>query len=396
MYTLSDISLILPSRNNLKYLKWSYESIRQNAGPDPYICIADDASTDGTWNWVIEVMAIDSRVLAIKNEGPNRKGHCILYDEILYELVNTPLAIIWHADMFCFKNTLSNLLKHIKPKTIVSSTRIEPLGLHPPGKEKILFDIGLEPEQFKRESVEALVKTLEEQNKDITTEGVFAPWMFFKSDVVEIGGHDRMNFSPQSREDDDIWNRLSLNGCKFIQSRDSFVAHLTCRGSRFNPTLTLPGKNSSEWEIQNKKSERNFLRKWGKLPHHTEYHNPIIFPKYDIGIVIKNCNENLLHELEPLCSTIYVDCDFNNYIENEQKNTKINLSDKIKKYDSAKNNNIIVEFDFRKLDKNSYPILFYLPDLLKDSGEIGKMEYSIFKFDIKSLEHYETDLVQMK
>ena len=42
------ISFILPSRNNLKYLKQAYESIRKNSEHPHEICIASDASTDGT------------------------------------------------------------------------------------------------------------------------------------------------------------------------------------------------------------------------------------------------------------------------------------------------------------------------------------------------------------
>ena len=49
------ISFIQPSRNNLKYLKWSYESIRKNLGYRHEICIADDFSDDGTWEWLKEI-----------------------------------------------------------------------------------------------------------------------------------------------------------------------------------------------------------------------------------------------------------------------------------------------------------------------------------------------------
>ncbi|MGA1049008.1 MAG: glycosyltransferase family A protein, partial [Minisyncoccia bacterium] len=43
------ISIIQPSRNNLKYLKWAYQAIRNNQGDHIVeICVADDASTDGT------------------------------------------------------------------------------------------------------------------------------------------------------------------------------------------------------------------------------------------------------------------------------------------------------------------------------------------------------------
>jgi len=40
------ISFIIPSRNNLKYLKQAYNSIRKNTLYPHEICIADDASTD--------------------------------------------------------------------------------------------------------------------------------------------------------------------------------------------------------------------------------------------------------------------------------------------------------------------------------------------------------------
>ena len=37
-----------------------------------------------------------------------------------------------------------------------------------------------------------------------------------------------------------------------------------------------------------------------------------------------------------------------------------------------------------------------LAEMLKDSGEIGEMEYDIFKFKINSLETYEKDLILVK
>ena len=49
------ISFIQPSRNNLKYLKWSYRSIRKNLGYRHEICMADDFSNDGTWEWLQEI-----------------------------------------------------------------------------------------------------------------------------------------------------------------------------------------------------------------------------------------------------------------------------------------------------------------------------------------------------
>ena len=66
------ISFIVPSRNNLKYLKWCYDSIRKNQGKhEVEICVADDASTDGTWEWCKSTMESDSNFKSIrKTEKP--------------------------------------------------------------------------------------------------------------------------------------------------------------------------------------------------------------------------------------------------------------------------------------------------------------------------------------
>ena len=72
------ISFIQPSRNNLKYLKWSYNSIRKNLGYRHEICWADDFSDDGTWEWMKEIKDKDPNVKIHRNEGPTRLGHTIL------------------------------------------------------------------------------------------------------------------------------------------------------------------------------------------------------------------------------------------------------------------------------------------------------------------------------
>ena len=64
------ISFIQPSRNNLKYLKWSYNSIRKNLGYRHEICWADDFSDDGTWEWMQEILKKDNNVKIHRNENP--------------------------------------------------------------------------------------------------------------------------------------------------------------------------------------------------------------------------------------------------------------------------------------------------------------------------------------
>ena len=208
------ISLIQPGRNNLKYLKWSYDSIRRNQGEhEVEICVADDFSNDGTWDWCLEMMEKDNNFKAIRNEGPSRLGHTILYDRLVNEVSTNDICMIYHADMYLCPGALDAIEKHIKEKTIVSLTRIEP-PLHPPGPEKILQDFGIEPEEFNENNLLQYVKDrINQFDFHPTTEGIFAPWAFYKSDFQEIGGHDPL-YAPQSKEDSDIFNRFQLNGVK--------------------------------------------------------------------------------------------------------------------------------------------------------------------------------------
>jgi glycosyltransferase involved in cell wall biosynthesis len=46
------ISFIIPSRNNLKYVQQAYKSIRESNGFHHEIVLLDDASNDGTWEWM--------------------------------------------------------------------------------------------------------------------------------------------------------------------------------------------------------------------------------------------------------------------------------------------------------------------------------------------------------
>ena len=183
------ISLIQPSRNNLKYLKWSYKSIRKNQGNhEVEICVADDFSDkDNTWDWCQMMMREDPLFKAIRNEGPTRLGHTILYDKLVNEAATSDICMIWHADMYLCPGALNAIEKHLKEKTIISLTRIEP-PLHPPGPEKVLLDCGIEPEEFDESKLLSKVNEFKvlHENDEGTTEGIFAPWAFWKKDFQEI------------------------------------------------------------------------------------------------------------------------------------------------------------------------------------------------------------------
>ena len=401
---MKPISFIQPSRNNLKYLKWSYDSIRKNLGSHHEICWADDFSDDGTWEWMQEIVKKDPNVKIHRNEGPTRLGHTILYDTLVNDYATNDIVMIYHADMYACPHLDDQVLKLMKPGTVVSATRIEP-PLHPDGPEKILYDCGIEPEEFDEDKLYEFLNTTNTSTKP--TKGIFAPWAIYKDDFQAINGHDPL-YAPQSKEDSDIFNRFVLAGYDLVQTWQGFVYHMTSRGSRFkdgalrNPAgqVFMKGRESSEWLKQNQRSTRNFIRKWGHMVKHDEMMYPIIPPKYDVGFVVRDCNIDLLKELEPWCSTIYIEFTgiIDAYIKIEQDNTDFNLSDRIKhlKHRGIPDNDVIVEFNAKQLNSNNFQVLVNLSEMLHDSGEVGKMEYDIFKFEINSMKTYEKDLILRK
>jgi len=396
------ISFIQPSRNNLKYLKWSYESIRKNLGYRHEICMADDFSDDGTWEWMEEIIKKDQNVKIHRNSGPTRLGHTILYDTLV-DMATNDIVMIYHADMYALPGLDDEILKHIKPGVVVSGTRIEP-PLHPDGPEKVIMDFGIEPEEFKEDELLSWHGTFPELTHSKlgkeTTEGIFAPWAIYKEDFQKIGGHDDL-FAPQSKEDSDIFNRFVLNGYKTIQTWRGFVYHMTCRGSRFaegakrNPEgeVSMIGRETDEWLTQNERSTRNFARKWSSYCLHDDYLKPYIQPKYDIGYVVKNCNMSGLQGLEPWSDSMYIDDKelVEQYIKEEQPQTKFDLKERLLK--SEIDNDIVVEFDLQKLTQNDYEILKMLPEIIKDSGKIGEFTLEIFDVTITSLKTYEKELI---
>jgi glycosyltransferase involved in cell wall biosynthesis len=390
------ISFIQPSRSNLKYLKWSYEAIRKNLGYRHEICMADDFSDDGTWEWMKEIAEKDSNVKIHRNDGPTRLGHTILYDTLV-NMATNDIVMIYHADMYALPGLDEQILKHIKPGVVVSGTRIEP-PLHPEGVEKVIMDFGIEPEEFKEQEL------LNWYNKDYkpqqeTTEGIFAPWAIYKEDFQKIGGHDDL-FAPQSKEDSDIFNRFILAGYEVVQTRRGCVYHMTCRGSRFadgaqrNPDgeVFMKNRETDEWLLQNERSTRNFARKWSSYCLHDDYLKPYVQPKYDIGYVVKNCDINGLRGLEPWSDGMFIDNEslVEHYIKEEQPNTQFDLT---KRLTEKLDNDIIVDFDLSKLNQEEFEMLIILPEIIKDSGKVGEFTIGIFNIKINKIQTYEKELI---
>jgi GT2 family glycosyltransferase len=375
-------TVIIPSYNTLQHLKNTYSSLKKYA-PKADIIIIDDASEDGTSEWLFSILNQDERLTFIPTN--KRRGHTYWYDEGMRR-AKTDIVSILHSDMIIGPGYFENMLKHLEKGKVVCATRIEP-PIHPAGKEKIVRDFGDEAENFKWDAFESFVNTEKEAQKDVTTKGIFAPWMLYKEDHLSIGGHDQ-RFAPYGYEDSDIFNRWILAGYEMVQSRDALVYHMTCRGHRWNKGV---GVENPDYRATMDANAREFLRKWGDWIQNDEYQYPVINPKYNKGIIIKNCVPQLLNTLEPWCDNIYIDIPYEDYIKKEQPRTKVDLADKIKPYDNIKQNDILISIDANNFTQQDGQYLQKIAPIL-EQNKPGPGQFKLGNIIIEVVKYYEEEI----
>lgn len=390
------ITFCIPSKSNVRYLKTCLPSIRNNAyRKDHDIIVFVDSDTDGTIEW-LSANASTYNVTWYVNPNLNESLYGIgkAYDFCI-EKAKTDIVMIFHADMMLGIDADLHAYKHLSDEAVVCSTRIEP-PLHPNAGEKILKDFGIWPEEFRSEEFNLYVKSLITEYNGKTTEGIFAPWMIYRNNLLKIGGHDPIFKS--AREDSDLFNRFYLNGYKLIQSWDSLVYHLTGRGGQFQHghVTQEESEKSVEWQKLMINSTKEFIRKWGSNVKHDSMMKPIISHKYDIQFNVKNAHHSMLPILEPWCSSLKIDIDkshISDYIYNEQPNTNVNLKDKI---NDDKVHDVVISFDTSTISKDMFNWLMQMSDILDQQElEVGTYEVGPFQIQVNAVRHYENNLITL-
>ena len=162
---MQKITFVIPSRNNLEFLQLAYKSIR-NLKTKHEVLVLDDASTDGTSEWITSLN--DEDVITYHNPGPERIGIVGMFDKGI-EMARTDIIMAFHADMVAGPSLDANTLKHLKRGTVVSATRIEP-PLHPSGPDKITQAWGNEVEEFDFNTAMNGIAFYERSNENKRTE----------------------------------------------------------------------------------------------------------------------------------------------------------------------------------------------------------------------------------
>lgn len=375
------ITFCIPSKNNLRYLKTAVESIRKNSHyTTNEILVFVDKDEDGTSIWLEE-----NNIRHIVNTEKDCKGIGYAYDT-MFKRSNTDLVVAFHADMLLGKNADLNMLKHHTEKSVVCSTRIEP-PLHPPGPEKIVLDLGMWPEDIKWEEFDRQVEIISSKNSGKTSGSSFAPWLIDRKDHL---GHDPIFLSVF--EDADLFRRFVLAGYKMIQSWDSLVYHLTCRGGQFLGAEKMEDfqKKDELWLKNNQLSMMEYIRKWGGYFKEYGPCEPRPNKKYDVGLLAVNCNQEVL-QLEPFFSNLSLDCDAKNYIIATQPQSKFDIR---QKFVSKLDNDIIINADLNKVSVSSvYDVIRNIEDILESAESNSQYEILGMTMTIKNKTEVKINLV---
>jgi len=350
------ISLLAALKNNLDYNKHFYTTTRA-IYPEVEICFSSFGSTDGTHEW------LDT----LKDDPYTKVFHSDEYGNFsdnfnkAASMATKEYIVFVHNDIVLAPGFIENLEKHCNPDTVVSYTTIEPpifAGHERPGK--IIKDAAETVEKY----------------KDQIESGIVFFMCMPKDKYLEIGGLDNL-YNPMFCEDDDLILRWKLMEMNLITSLDAITYHFVSKTSRFSEEYE---KRTQQIELH---SNRNFLRKWG---------NKDFKAKYDIGFVIENCDRNLIALVE-LFGEVYANNAMPEYIAAEQPNTKFNLSERVKQFNAPKTNQILIYFDGTQFTNNHVGLLYQLPEIIANSGQIGTFELDIFKLDISGMDRLDHQLI---
>ena len=110
---MEKITFVIPSRNNLEFLQLAYKSIR-NLTTKHEILVLNDASTDGTEEWITSLN--DPDLITYHNPGPERIGIVGMFDKGI-QMARTDIIFAFHADMVAGPNLDKHILKHLKKDT---------------------------------------------------------------------------------------------------------------------------------------------------------------------------------------------------------------------------------------------------------------------------------------
>ena len=257
------ISIVIPTYNNLDYLKLCLKSLKRNSAYKHEIIIHINDGSDGTLNFV-------------KNNNfkytfsENNIGLCSSIN-MAAKLVSNKYILYSHDDMYFCPKWDKVLLNEVKildhDNFYFSGTMIEPNSGH------IICNFGIDINTFNEEQLLLKYKNLKFYDHQGTH---FAPHLVSKNMWDKVGGFSE-EFNPGIGSDPDFNMKLWKEGVRIFKGLNDFRVY------HFGSLTTRKKKNF----VQNK-GDKTFLKKWGfstkffkkyYLKSKTKYDGPLNEPK---------------------------------------------------------------------------------------------------------------------
>tara|TARA_B100001057_G_scaffold395147_1_gene404612 strand:+ start:319 stop:1152 length:834 start_codon:yes stop_codon:yes gene_type:complete len=257
------ISIVIPTYNNVDYLKLCLKSLKKNSSYKHEIIIHINDGSDGTLDFV--------KTNNLKHTISEKNiGLCSSINKAA-KLVSSKYILYCHDDMYFCPDWDKILLNEVKSldhdNFYLSGTMIEANSGH------IVYNFGTNIDSFKEEELLSKYKNLNFYDHQGTH---FAPHLVSKKMWNKVGGFSE-EFNPGIASDPDFNMKLWNEGVRIFKGLNDFkVYHF---GS-----LTTRKKNNL---IQNK-GDKTFLKKWGfstkffkkyYLKSKTKYDGPLNEPK---------------------------------------------------------------------------------------------------------------------
>ena len=275
---MNKITSVIPTYNNLPFLKLTVKSVRQNCYyNDMPIFIFAENCTDGTNEWLAENadrLKIDYH---IERDNVEQRGIGGGID-LCVSQVKTEFVNILHSDFWVGPNQDIELLKlydDIKPgeRLIASSFRVQPniFPNDPPYRPGTVFvdldQFGAHDDEFEENYFDDWAAEFSQDNDIHVRKAGGAGYFCRVEDHIHIGGNDP-RFEPMYWEDKDLFMRMQMEDYKFIMTSKSVIWHFTSRTSRFPNGMKELDNNKRpphlvEWE---QRATQRFIEKWGRLP----------------------------------------------------------------------------------------------------------------------------------
>ncbi|MFI5135443.1 MAG: glycosyltransferase family 2 protein [Chitinophagales bacterium] len=232
-------SILIPSWNNLPFLRMCVESIRKNSAFNHQIIIHINEGSDGTLEWV--------KANSIEHSFTQRNhGICVAVNEAS-KLAKQNYIVYMNDDMYALPQWDKILLEEIQNLStdcfMLSSTLIEPL--YSGNDCAIDVDYGKTIADFQEQK---LLSEFSSLNKEDWSGSTWPPTIVHKKWWEKVGGYSE-EFSPGMSSDDDFAMKMWTNGCRIFKGVGrSRIYHFMSK---------------STMRVERNDGRKQFLRKWG-------------------------------------------------------------------------------------------------------------------------------------